>query len=74
MRVSGMTMHKLPLFVWAVLITHYYYYYLYQFSGGYNYVINDRNFNTTFYDPAGGGDLFYINIYFGFLVIQKFIF
>jgi cytochrome c oxidase subunit 1 len=35
-------------------------------------LLTDRNFNTTFFDPAGGGDPVLYNIYFDFLVIQKY--
>lgn len=34
-------------------------------------LLTDRNFNTSFYAPAGGVILFYINIYSDFLVILK---
>jgi heme/copper-type cytochrome/quinol oxidase subunit 1 len=37
-------------------------------------LLTDRNFNTSFFDPSGGGDPIYINIYFDFLVTLKFIF
>src|SRR4030081_1976716 len=58
MRTPGMTMHRIPLFVWAMLTTSFIQLIATPaLAAALLMVLADRHLGTHFFDPSGGGDV-----------------
>jgi len=58
MRAPGMTLHRMPLFIWGQLVTTFLLLLsLPVLAGAITMLLTDRNFGTAFYDASRGGDV-----------------
>lgn len=56
-RAGGILINRIPLFIWAIVVTSFLLLLsLPVLAGAITILLTDRNFNTSFFDPLGGGD------------------
>jgi cytochrome c oxidase subunit I len=73
MRAPGMTLHKLPLFVWSELVTAFLLLLAVPvLAGAITMLICDRDFGTAFFIPSRGGDPVLFQHLSGFSDIPKY--